>query len=221
MGSSREEPGLGAERAQHIGPSAERRGADQRASGRARTGGCSCATTTRATPRRARRWSSASCRSRASSRAATSAAASRSTTSSRSPRSACSRRSTASTRRARRRSRRFAVPTILGELKRHFRDKGWSVRVPRDLQELAVRVDRVGEQLGRDLGRAPTPTEIAESIGVTAEQVLEAREAAGAYRACRSTARATTTRTPAASPTRSAPRTPASPWPRTPPRSSA
>jgi len=77
----------------------------------------------------------------------------------------------------------FAVPTILGELKRHFRDKGWSVRVPRDLQELAVKVDRVGEQMSRELGRAPTPAEIAESIGATTEAVLEAREAAGAYRA--------------------------------------
>jgi len=77
----------------------------------------------------------------------------------------------------------FAVPTILGELKRHFRDKGWSVRVPRDLQELAVKVDRVGEQIGRELGRAPTSTEIAESIGASTEQVLEAREAAAAYRA--------------------------------------
>ncbi len=77
----------------------------------------------------------------------------------------------------------FAVPTILGELKRHFRDKGWSVRVPRDLQELAVKVDRVGEQMSRELGRAPTPAEIAESVGASTEQVLEAREAAGAYRA--------------------------------------
>jgi RNA polymerase sigma-B factor len=77
----------------------------------------------------------------------------------------------------------FAVPTILGELKRHFRDKGWSVRVPRDLQELAVKVDRVGEDMGRELGRAPTPGEIAERVGATPEQVLEAREAAGAYRA--------------------------------------
>jgi RNA polymerase sigma-B factor len=77
----------------------------------------------------------------------------------------------------------FAVPTILGELKRHFRDRGWSVRVPRDLQELAVRVERVGEDLTRELGRAPTPGEIADQIGVTTEQVLEAREAAGAYRA--------------------------------------
>jgi RNA polymerase sigma-B factor len=77
----------------------------------------------------------------------------------------------------------FAVPTILGELKRHFRDKGWSVRVPRDLQELAVKVDRVGEDMSRELGRAPTPAEIAERLGANPEQVLEAREAAGAYRA--------------------------------------
>jgi RNA polymerase sigma-B factor len=77
----------------------------------------------------------------------------------------------------------FAVPTILGELKRHFRDKGWAVRVPRDLQELAVRVDRVTDELSRDLGRAPSIAEIAEHIGTTAEQVLEAREAAAAYRA--------------------------------------
>jgi RNA polymerase sigma-B factor len=77
----------------------------------------------------------------------------------------------------------FAVPTILGELKRHFRDKGWSVRVPRDLQELAVKLEPIGDQLGRELGRAPTLAEIAERAGVTEEQVLEAREAAAAYRA--------------------------------------
>jgi RNA polymerase sigma-B factor len=77
----------------------------------------------------------------------------------------------------------FAVPTILGELKRHFRDKGWSVRVPRDLQELAVRVDRVTDVLSRELGRAPSVAEIAEQIGTSAEQVLEAREASAAYRA--------------------------------------
>jgi RNA polymerase sigma-B factor len=77
----------------------------------------------------------------------------------------------------------FAVPTILGELKRHFRDKGWSVRVPRDLQELAVKVDRVGEEMSRELGRAPTPAQIAESVGTSTEQVLEAREASAAYRA--------------------------------------
>jgi RNA polymerase sigma-B factor len=77
----------------------------------------------------------------------------------------------------------FAVPTILGELKRHFRDKGWSVRVPRDLQELAVKLEPANEQLSRELGRVPTPAELAERLGVTVEQILEAREAAGAYRA--------------------------------------
>jgi RNA polymerase sigma-B factor len=77
----------------------------------------------------------------------------------------------------------FAVPTILGELKRHFRDRGWSVRVPRDLQEMAVRVDRVSDDIARRLGRAPTTAEIAEHLDITTEQVLEAREAAGAYRA--------------------------------------
>jgi RNA polymerase sigma-B factor len=77
----------------------------------------------------------------------------------------------------------FAVPTILGELKRHFRDKGWSVRVPRDLQEMAVRVDRVADEMSREIGRAPTPGEIAERTGTSLEQVLEAREASAAYRA--------------------------------------
>jgi RNA polymerase sigma-B factor len=77
----------------------------------------------------------------------------------------------------------FAVPTILGELKRHFRDRGWSVRVPRDLQEMSVRVEKVSETMSRQLGRAPTPAEIAAEIGITTERVLEAREAAGAYRA--------------------------------------
>jgi RNA polymerase sigma-B factor len=77
----------------------------------------------------------------------------------------------------------FAVPTILGELKRHFRDKGWSVRVPRDLQEMAVKVDRVADDMSRELGRAPTPAEIAQRTGTSQEQVLEAREASAAYRA--------------------------------------
>jgi RNA polymerase sigma-B factor len=77
----------------------------------------------------------------------------------------------------------FAVPTILGELKRHFRDKGWAVRVPRDLQEMAVRVDRIADEMSREIGRAPTPAEIAERTGATLEQVLEAREASAAYRA--------------------------------------
>ena len=77
----------------------------------------------------------------------------------------------------------FAVPTIQGELRRHFRDKGWALRVPRDLQELAVRVERVADDLESERGRAPTSDEIARHIGVSTERVLDAREASAAYRA--------------------------------------
>jgi RNA polymerase sigma-B factor len=77
----------------------------------------------------------------------------------------------------------YAVPTILGEIKRYFRDRTWSVRVPRDLQELALRVDRKVTELSTDLRRQPTVDEIAEVLGLEAEQVLEALEASGAYRA--------------------------------------
>ena len=77
----------------------------------------------------------------------------------------------------------FAVPTIAGELKRHYRDKGWSVRMPRDLQELALRVDRAADRLTHELGRVPTASEIADDVGVSTEQVIEAREAASACRA--------------------------------------
>jgi RNA polymerase sigma-B factor len=77
----------------------------------------------------------------------------------------------------------FAVPTILGELKRHFRDLGWSVRVPRALQELATRVTRAVEELNGELGRTPTTLEIASYCGISAEQVLEARATATAHRA--------------------------------------
>jgi RNA polymerase sigma-B factor len=77
----------------------------------------------------------------------------------------------------------YAVPTILGELKRHFRDRTWSVRVPRDLQELALKVDRAVADLSRDLHRQPTVAEIAGAVEANEEQVLEALEAAGAYRA--------------------------------------
>jgi RNA polymerase sigma-B factor len=77
----------------------------------------------------------------------------------------------------------YAVPTILGELKRHFRDKRWSVRVPRDLQELALKVDRKVADLSRELHRSPTVQEIAQATEASEEQVLEAMEAAAAYRA--------------------------------------
>jgi RNA polymerase sigma-B factor len=77
----------------------------------------------------------------------------------------------------------FAVPTILGEIKRHFRDRTWSVRVPRDLQEMTLKVDRIVTTLAHDLHRSPSVGEIAEAAGATEEQVLEALEASGAYRA--------------------------------------
>jgi RNA polymerase sigma-B factor len=74
----------------------------------------------------------------------------------------------------------FAAPTILGEIKRYFRDKSWTVRVPRDLQELALKVSRVTDELERELGRIPTASEVAERTGSSVEHVLEARVAAGA-----------------------------------------
>jgi RNA polymerase sigma-B factor len=76
----------------------------------------------------------------------------------------------------------FATPTILGELKRYFRDLGWTVRVPRDLQELAIRVDHVAGELTSDLGRVPTVNEIARHCGTSTERVLEARAIATAHR---------------------------------------
>ncbi len=77
----------------------------------------------------------------------------------------------------------FAVPTILGELRRHFRDRTWSVRVPRELQELALRVDKTVAELSSREGRAPTVAEIATALDASEEQVLDALQAAGAYRA--------------------------------------
>jgi RNA polymerase sigma-B factor len=77
----------------------------------------------------------------------------------------------------------YAVPTILGEIKRYFRDRTWSVRVPRDLQELALKVDRTVSELTVALHREPTVAEIAAALGATEEDVLEALEACGAHRA--------------------------------------
>ncbi|MDX6690759.1 MAG: polymerase sigma-B factor [Solirubrobacteraceae bacterium] len=74
----------------------------------------------------------------------------------------------------------FAVPTILGELKRHFRDRSWTVRPPRDLQELSLRVDRMATRLSQQLDRAPTVPELAEALGSTDELVLEALQARSA-----------------------------------------
>lgn len=75
----------------------------------------------------------------------------------------------------------YATPTILGEIKRHFRDKGWAIRVPRRLQELRMQIASVSGDLNQKLGRSPTPREIAERLGVTMEEVLEGIESANAY----------------------------------------
>jgi RNA polymerase sigma-B factor len=76
----------------------------------------------------------------------------------------------------------FAMPTILGELKRHFRDRGWAVRVPRRVQELHLELDRTIASLSQELGRPPTPSEIADRAGVREEDVLESMEANSLYR---------------------------------------
>jgi RNA polymerase sigma-B factor len=75
----------------------------------------------------------------------------------------------------------FAAPTIVGELKRHFRDKGWTVHVPRDLQERALAVSRHTERLSAVLGRSPTLDELAAALECTMEQVMEAIDAAHNY----------------------------------------
>jgi RNA polymerase sigma-B factor len=74
----------------------------------------------------------------------------------------------------------FAVPTILGELKKHFRDTGWALHVPRAAAERAQRVQRAGEQLSERLGRSPTVAELAEHLELELELVVEALEAASA-----------------------------------------
>jgi RNA polymerase sigma-B factor len=75
----------------------------------------------------------------------------------------------------------YAVPTILGELKRYFRDRTWPVCVPRDLKELAVQVDRATEELTTARGRAPSVTELADRLRVSEEEILTAHDALMAY----------------------------------------
>lgn len=75
----------------------------------------------------------------------------------------------------------FATPTIMGEIKRHFRDKGWSVRVPRRLQELSAKVNQATDTLTSQLQRSPTIAEIADYLDATVDEVLEAMESSSAY----------------------------------------
>lgn len=76
----------------------------------------------------------------------------------------------------------YATHTIVGELKRHFRDKGWAIRAPRRMQELYLRLGKVVAGLGQELGRSPTIAELAAEVEVSEEEVLEALEAGQAYR---------------------------------------
>jgi RNA polymerase sigma-B factor len=76
----------------------------------------------------------------------------------------------------------FATRTIVGELKRHFRDRGWAIRAPRRVQELYLELGQVSESLTQELGRSPTVAELATGTGATVESVLEAMEAGYGYR---------------------------------------
>ena len=75
----------------------------------------------------------------------------------------------------------YATPNVVGEIKRHFRDRGWAIRIPRALQELNVKMSGAIERLTATLGRSPTIAEIAEELDATPEHVLEALEAGSAY----------------------------------------
>jgi RNA polymerase sigma-B factor len=77
----------------------------------------------------------------------------------------------------------YATPTILGELRRHIRDKGWALHVSRGLQERALAVNHATEMLAVELRRSPTPGELAEAVGCTVEEVIEAQEVATSYAA--------------------------------------
>lgn len=75
----------------------------------------------------------------------------------------------------------YATPTIIGEIKRYFRDKGWAIRVPRRLQELRMQIGAATAELTQSLGRSPTPRELAETIGCTVEDILDGIESSNAY----------------------------------------
>ena len=75
----------------------------------------------------------------------------------------------------------YATPTVIGEIKRHFRDKGWAIRVPRRLQELRMQIGGATGELTQKLGRSPTPRELAEVIGCSVEEIMEGIESSHAY----------------------------------------
>ncbi len=75
----------------------------------------------------------------------------------------------------------YATPTIVGEIKRHFRDKGWAIRVPRRLQELRISLGRATAELSQKSGRSPTVGELAEHLGISEDEVIEGLEGAQAY----------------------------------------
>jgi RNA polymerase sigma-B factor len=75
----------------------------------------------------------------------------------------------------------YATPTIIGEIKRYFRDKGWAIHVPRRLQELRLQIGVTTAELVQSLGRSPTPAELAESIGCSVEDIVEGIESSNAY----------------------------------------
>jgi RNA polymerase sigma-B factor len=77
----------------------------------------------------------------------------------------------------------YATPTIVGEIKRHFRDKGWAIRVPRRLQELKLSLSKATSELSQKNGRSPTVAELAAHLGLTEEEILEGLESANAYSA--------------------------------------
>jgi len=77
----------------------------------------------------------------------------------------------------------YAIPMIVGELKRHFRDKGWDVRVPRRLQELRLELGKISGDLAQELGRSPTVADLAGRLSVSEEEVIEGLESGHAYRA--------------------------------------
>jgi RNA polymerase sigma-B factor len=75
----------------------------------------------------------------------------------------------------------YATPTIIGEIKRHFRDKGWAIRVPRRLQELRMQISAASAELTQSLGRSPTAPELAERMGCSVEEIVEGLESGNAY----------------------------------------